>query len=453
MKNACLLLACLLAGCAIGPDYSRPDVETPPAYKEAGDWVVAQPRDAAPKGKWWEAFQDPVLNGLMEQVEVSNQTLRSAQARYAQARSAVAAARSGLFPTIGANAGASRSRQGQGQTNSNYSIGLDAGWEIDLWGRIRRQIEASQAGAEASAADLENVRLSLRAQLATSYFLVRVADVQRAQLDDTAKAFQASLDIANNRYRAGVAAKVDVVTVETQVRGVEAQVIDLRVTRAQAEHAVAVLTGKPPAAFSLPATKFEPHIPRIPPGLPSTLLERRPDIAAAERRMAAANAAIGVAKAAYFPALSLNGSGGFASGSLATLFDAPSRVWALGVGLAGTVLDFGARGAQVDIARANYDEAVADYRAAVLQGFLEVEDNLAAAHWLADETKVQDETVRLARESTALTLNQYKAGTVGYLNVVLVQAAQLNEERQAVVLLGRRLAANVALIRALGGEW
>lgn len=453
MKLALPLLAFLLAGCAIGPDYSRPDVETPPAYKETGDWVVAQPRDAAPKGKWWEAFQDPVLNGLMVQVEASNQTLRSAEARYTQARAGVAAARSGLYPTIGANAGASRSRQGQGQTNNNYSIGLDAGWEIDLWGRIRRQIEASQAGAEASAADLENVRLSLRAQLATSYFLLRAADVQRVQLDDTVKAFQASLDIANNRYRAGVVAKVDVVTVETQVRGVEAQVIDLRVVRAQLEHAIAVLTGKPPSAFALPPTKFVAHIPQIPPGLPSTLLERRPDIAAAERRMAAANAAIGVAKAAYFPALSLNGSGGFVSSSLSTLFDAPSRVWALGAGLAGTVLDFGARGAQVDIARANYDEAVADYRAAVLQGFLEVEDNLAAARWLADETKVQDETVRLARESTALTFNQYKAGTVGYLNVVLVQAAQLNEERQAVVLLGRRLAANVALIRALGGEW
>jgi NodT family efflux transporter outer membrane factor (OMF) lipoprotein len=452
-RGAAIALLLVVAGCAIGPNYSRPEAEAPPAYKEAGDWVVARPSDAVPKGKWWEAFKDPVLNGLMEQVDASNQTLRAAEARYTQARASVAAARSGLFPSVGGSAGASRSRRGQADTTSSYSIGLDAGWEIDLWGRIRRQIEASRAGEQAGAADLENVRLSLRAQLATTYFLLRVADVQRTLLDDSIKAFQTSLDIANNRYRAGVAAKVDVVNAETQVRSIQAESIDLRVTRAQLEHAIATLVGKPASAFSLAPAKLDAAMPDVPPGVPSTLLQRRPDIAGAERRMAAANARIGVAQAAYFPSLSLSGSGGFASGSLSSLFSAPNRVWSLGVGLAGTILDFGARGAQVNIARATYDEAVADYRATVLQGFQEVEDNLAAVRWIAEEVKVQDDAARLARESVVLTLNQYKAGTVGYLNVVLVQAQQLSEDRQTVSLLGRRLTATVALIRALGGEW
>jgi NodT family efflux transporter outer membrane factor (OMF) lipoprotein len=366
MKNLCPLLLCLLAGCAIGPDYSKPQIETLAAYKESGDWVLAQPKDTLPKGKWWEAFNDPLLNGLMDQVQVSNQTLRAAEARYTQARAAVAAARAGLFPLISGSAGASRSNRGGsvlGSGNSNsYSAGLDARWEIDLWGRIRRLVEASRAGAEASAADLENARLSLQAGLATNYFLLRVTDVQRELLDDTVKAFQTSLDIANNRYRAGVAAKVDVVQAESQVRSTQAQAIDLRATRAQLEHAIAVLIGKPPSDFTLEPVKFEVRIPDIPPGLPSTLLERRPDIAAAERRTAAANARIGAAQAAYFPALTLSGSGGFASSTLSTLFSAPSRVWSLGAGLADTILDFGARGAQVDISRAAYDETVANYR-------------------------------------------------------------------------------------------
>ncbi len=250
-----------------------------------------------------------------------------------------------------------------------------------------------------------------------------------------------------------MSAKVDVVQAESQLKSVQAQAIDLRITRAQLEHAIAVLIGKPPAAFALAATKFQPRIPDIPPGVPSTLVERRPDVATAERRMAAANARIGVAQAAYFPSFALSGSGGFASSSLSTLFSAPSRIWSLGLGLAGTLLDFGARGAEVDISRAAYDEAVANYRQSVLEAFQEVEDSLAAVRWLAEEGQVQQDAARLARESVALTLNQYKAGTVGYLNLVQVQATQLAEERSTVQLLGRRLAATVALIRALGGSW
>jgi NodT family efflux transporter outer membrane factor (OMF) lipoprotein len=451
--NAKLLACLLLAGCAIGPNYSKPEVETPAAYKEAGDWLVAKPADTVPKGAWWRIFNDPALDALMEQVNVSNQTLRAAEARYTSSRASVAAARSGLFPSVALNSGASRSRRGQADTTKNYTVALDASWEVDLWGRVRRLVEASRAGEQASAADLENARLSLQAELATNYFQLRVTDVQRDLFDDTVKAFEASLKIAQNRYAAGVAGKVDVVQAESQLKSVQAQALDLQVTRAQLEHAIAVLVGKAPADFSLPAAKFQARIPPIPPGVPSTLLERRPDVAAAERRMAETNARIGVAQAAYFPALSLSGSGGFAAGSLASLFSAPSRIWSLGLGFAGTLLDFGARGAQVDIARAAYDENVANYRQSVLGAFQEVEDNLAALRWLAEEGEVQQDAARLARESVVLTVNQYKAGTVGYLNVAQVQATQLSEERSTVQLIGRRLAATVALIKALGGSW
>ena len=450
---AAIMATVFLTSCAIGPNYSKPQVETPAAYKEAGDWVKATPSDAVPKGKWWEIFGDPVLNGLMEQVEVSNQTLKAAEARYTSARASVAAARSGLFPTLGAGADAGRSRRGSDGSTRSYSVTLNASWEVDLWGRIRRLVEASRAGEEASAADLANVRLSMQAELATNYFQLRVTDVQRELLDDTVKAFDASFKIAQNRYSAGVAAKVDVVQAESQLKSVQASAIDLKVTRAQLEHAIAVLAGKPPASFTLEPVKFQVKIPEIPPGVPSQLLERRPDVAGAERRMAAANAQVGVAQAAWFPALSLTGSGGFASSSLSNLFSVSNRVWSLGLGLAGTILDFGARGAQVDIARAGYDEAVADYRQAVLGAFQEVEDNLAAVRYLAEEGVVQADAARLARESVVLTVNQYKAGTVSYLNVTQVQATQLAEERNTVQLIGRRLAATVALIRSLGGSF
>jgi NodT family efflux transporter outer membrane factor (OMF) lipoprotein len=457
--------ALFLCSCAIGPNYAKPPVEVPAQWKEAGDWVVAQPKDAIPKGKWWEAFNDPVLNGLEEQVEVSNQTLAAAEARYRQARASVQSARAGFFPTISGSAGATRSRAGSTQVDANgnvsvggssrtsYTAGLDARWEIDLWGRIRRLVEAARAGEQASAADLEAAKLSIRAELATNYFQLRVTDVTRDLLDDTVKAFQSSYDVTQNRYRAGVAGKVDVVQAEAQLLSTQAQAIDLRSTRATLEHAIATLVGKAPANFSLAQAKLDARIPEVPPAVPSTLLERRPDIAAAERRVAAANAQIGVAEAAYFPALSLTGSVGFAGSSFAHLFSAPNRLWSVGAGLAGTILDFGGRSAAVASARAAHDETVANYRETVLTAFQDVEDNLAAVHWIAEETKVEQEAVRAARESVALTMNQYKAGTVSFLNVVLVQAAQLNEERTTVTLLGRRLAATVALIRAMGGTW
>lgn len=447
------VLSLFLSSCAVGPTYRKPEVEVPATWKEAADWRIAEPKDTVPKGKWWEIFNDPELNGLLVQVTVSNQQLRAAEARYAQARAQAAVARAALFPSLGASAGVSRARRGPAGASTTYDISLDARWEIDLWGRIRRGIEAAGAGAEASAADVEAMRLSLQAELATSYFQLRVADVTRELLDDAVKNFERSYRLTKNRYDAGVAAKADVVQAEAQLLSTRAQAIDIRATRANLEHAIAILVGKPPAAFTLEPATFHVRLPQIPPTLPSTLLERRPDIAAAERRAAAANARIGVAEAAYFPALNLAGSGGFASASLAHLVSAPNRAWSLGLALAGTILDFGARAGQVSAAEAAYDEAVANYRQTVLEGFQEVENNLAALHWLGEEAQVQLEAARAARESVVLTVNQYKAGTVSYLNVVQVQNTQLAEERTTVNLIGRRLTATIALVRALGGDW
>jgi NodT family efflux transporter outer membrane factor (OMF) lipoprotein len=443
-----------LAACAVGPEYRQPPVEAPATYKEAGDWVKAKPADTAPKGKWWEVFKDAELNGLMEQVSVSNQSLKAAEARYRQATAAVQSARAQLFPTLGAGANATRSRStGPGDAGRRYSLTLDASWEPDLWGRVRRLVESNRAEAEASASDVENARLALQAELATDYFQLRATDAGIVLLQDTVKAFETSYNLTRNRYRAGVAAKSDVVQSEAQLRSTQAQAIDLQVTRAQLEHAIAVLVGKPPATFSIAPANVTMHIPEIPPGLASTLLQRRPDVAAAERRMAAANARIGVAEAAYFPSLSLSANGGFAGAGLANLISAPNRIWSLGLAAAATILDFGARSADVESARAAYDEAVANYRQTSLTAFQEVEDDLAALHWLGEEAAVQDQAARAARESVALILNQYKAGTVSYLNVAVVQASQLSEERSTVSLLARRLVASVALIRALGGSW
>ena len=444
-----LLLACLLAGCAVGPDYHKPDAPVPETFKEAGDWIVAKPNDSAPKGKWWEMFNDPVLNDLEEQVEVSNQTLAAAEARYRQAHASVQAARAQFFPAFTYDASAQRASH----VPNKYSVSLDARWEIDLWGKIRRTVEAAKATEEASAADVENAKLSLQAEVATNYFNLRVVDVAADLLDDTVKGYQSQLTITQNRYKAGVAGRVDVAQAETQLLSTQASYVDLHSQRATLEHAIAMLIGRPPVDLSIAPTKFSVHIPDVPPGVATTLLERRPDIASAERNMAAANARIGIAEAAYYPDLSLTGAIGYASTSFTHLFAAPNRFWSVGADFAGVLFDFGATQAQVNLAKAQYDEQVANYRQTVLAAFQDVEDNLAAVHWLTEESKVEDGAVRAARESVVLTANQYKAGTVAYLNVVLVQAAQLNEERTMVTLLGRRLAATVALMKGLGGKW
>ena len=460
-RGAAILAIALFGGCAVGPDYERPDAEVPQAYKEAGAWKLAQPQDEASRGKWWEIFKDPQLGALLEQVEISNQNVLASEAQFRRARSLLAASRAGYFPTVTADASIARSRSPSGlvggttagRTITNRSATLDAGWELDLWGRVRRTVESNEANAQASAADLAAARLSAQAALASNYFLLRVLDAQKQILDDNVAALQRSLDLTKNRYAAGVAAKVDLVQAETQLKSTLADAIDTGVQRAQLEHAIAILIGKPPAAFSLPPTPLAVTMPAVPPALPSALLERRPDIAAAERTVAAANAQIGVAKAAYFPALSLSGTLGSRAADASQWFTVPSRFWSIGPALSLPLFDAGLRRAQTDQAIAAYDATVAEYRQAVLTGFQEVEDNLAALRILEEEAKVQEDAVRAARESVILTTNQYKAGTVSFLNVAVVQASQLNNERAAMVTLGRRLVAAVTLVKALGGGW
>jgi NodT family efflux transporter outer membrane factor (OMF) lipoprotein len=336
---------------------------------------------------------------------------------------------------------------------TNRSASLSSGWEADLWGRLRRAVESSEASAQAGAADLAAARLSAQGELASNYFQLRALDAQKQLLEDNVAAFRRSLDLTKNRYDAGVAAKVDVVQAETQLKSTLAQAIDTGVQRAQLEHAIAILVGTPPASFSIAPAALASAMPQIPPALPSELLERRPDIAAAERRVAAANAEIGVAKAAYFPSFTLAATGGFRSAEASQWFAAPSRFWSIGPAIAQSIFDAGLRRAQTEQAIADYDATVAEYRQAVLSGFQEVEDNLAALRILEEEAKVQDEAVRAARESVTLTTNQYKAGTVSYITVVTVQTTQLNNERAAAGILGRRLVASVGLVKALGGGW
>ena len=448
----------LLAACSAGPKYERPAVDAPAAYKEAGDWKVAQPRDDVKRDKWWEVFGDAQLNSLIAQIDVSNQNVRVAEANFRQARTLVQQARASLFPSVDGRASVSRSRSvgtaaRAGTTANNYNLALDANYEVDIWGRVRNTVSANVAGAQASAADLEMVRLLAQAELAFNYFQLRVLDQQRQLFDDTVAAFQKSLEMTRNRYTAGVAGKVDLVQAETLLKSTQAQAIEIGVQRAQLEHAIAILVGKAPANFALPPQTAKVAVPVVPLNQPSELLERRPDIAAAERRVAAANARIGVAKSAFFPSLTLSGSAGFESSRLADWLNWPSRFWAIGPAIAQSIFDAGLRRALTDQAIAVYDANVAAYRQTVLEGFQEVEDNLAALRILEEQEKVQEEATVAARQSMDLTINQYKAGTVSYLNVVTVQSAWLNNERALVGIRGRRLAAAVTLVKALGGGW
>jgi len=459
-----ILCTLFLAACAVGPDYVRPTpVKTmPTAYKELEGWKVAQPGDGIIPNRWWELYHDQILNSLVEQVVISNQTIASAEAQFRQARALVQAARAGYFPSVSANASVTRSYKpgnpdagnSGGSTGSNYQLPLNATWEFDLWGRIRREVEASRANAQASAADLAAVTLSTQAELANNYFQLRILDAQKQLLDTTTIVYRKSLELNNKRYDAGVTAKLDVLQAETQLKSTEAQTIDLGVQRAQLEHAIALLMGKPPAAFSLPSTSSVTVIPLIPTtGLPSELLERRPDIASSERKMAAANAQIGIAKAAYFPIISLSGAAGLEASSLASWFTWPSRFWSIGPAMTATLFDGGLRKAMSDVAWAAYDATVAAYRETVLTAFQEVEDNLAALRILEEEARVQAQTIRAAKQVVSISMNQYLTGTVTYLNVIVAQSTALANERTALGLLGRRLTASVLLVKALGGGW
>jgi NodT family efflux transporter outer membrane factor (OMF) lipoprotein len=455
-------VAALLGACTAGPDYVRPSVDVPSGYKEADGWKVAEPRDQTLRGAWWERFGDPRLSALQAQVDVSSQTVAAAEAQLRQARALVQAARASYFPTVTVGLGLTRARTSATLSDSSVNAGrtatilqlpIDISWELDLWGRIRRMVESTRAGAQASVADLEGARLSVRAELAQDYFLLEALDADRALLDETVAGYQRSLQLTQNRYASGVAARADVPRAETQLKTTEAQAIDVGVQRAQLEHAIAVLLGQPASSFSLPAAPLAGTPPEIPVGLPAELLERRPDVAGAERRGAAANAQIGVAMAAYFPTVTLSAGGGFESGSLSQWLTWPSRFWSVGPGISQTVFDGGLRRAQTDQARAAYDASVAAYRQTVLTAFKEVEDNLAALRILQDEAGIQDDAVSAARQAVTITTNQYRAGTISYLDVVVAQTTALANERTAVDIRGRRMVAAVLLVKALGGGW
>ncbi|RFB68558.1 MULTISPECIES: efflux transporter outer membrane subunit [unclassified Herbaspirillum] len=464
-KRALILtpLVLALAACSVGPDYVRPQTAAvPTAFKEMKDWKPAQPNELAMNGKWWEMFGDQQLNALVEQIDISNQNLAQSEANFRKAMALVQGARADYSPTLSVDASRTRSRSatsssGNSSSSSvrdNYSFSLNADWEIDVWGRVRRNVESNEASAQASAADLAATRLSAQAQLAQNYLQLRVLDAQQQLLDDTVAAYQRSYQLTLNQYNAGVVAKSDVIQAQTQLKSAQAQALDNGVQRAQLEHAIALLVGQPASTFSITPSPLAAAAPPIPVALPSMLLERRPDIAGAERRVAAANAQIGVAQAAYYPSLSLSASGGFqTSNGLANWFTMPSRVWSLGPQLSQLIFDGGARRSVTDQAIATYDGVAAAYRQTVLTAFQEVEDNLAALRILEQEAVVQNEALQSARQAVTLVTNQYKSGVVNYTSVITAQATALTSERTALDILYRRMAASVLLTKALGGGW
>ena len=469
---AAIAMACAsLAACTVGPNYVKPPVAIPDAYKERpasnpSDWKTARPSDDAHRGAWWTVFHDPVLDDLEAQVDTANQSLAQSEAQYRQAAALVGESRAAFFPSVGIDASVQRAgRFGNGSTTAStgapvsshptnsYALPLSASWEPDLWGRVRRQVESSVASAQASAALVESTRLSLHAQLAQDYFQLRTTDAQKKLLDDTVAGYQRSLQITENQYKVGVAARADVVQAQAQLKSAQAQAIDLGVSRAQLEHAIALLVGKSPSEVSIAVQPLTIQPPAIPAGVPSELLERRPDVAQAERAMQAANAQIGVAKAAYFPNLTLSASAGFQSDTLSHFLSASNAVWSLGASLAQTLFDGGLRRSQTAAARAGYDAAVANYREVALAALQNVEDELAAVRILEQEAAVQAEATKASEDALRIANNQYRAGLVSYLNVVVAQNTAYGSERSAIGLLGTRLVDTVALIKALGGGW
>ena len=469
----------LVAGCNLAPEYARPSAfsptasaEMPAAFRELAPadfpstdgWKTAQPRDDLIRGSWWEMFGDPLLNELEQQVDVSNQSLALAAANYRVARALVGEARAQLFPTVTTSPSVTRSKSGSGTTSTSstrssssattqFQLPFDATWEADLWGRIRNSVNASTDEAQATAADLENTRLLIHSEVAVDYFQLRGQDAQKEILDSNVVAFRKALDLTKIRHEGGIASDEDVAQAETQLNTTIAQDTDLRVLRAQLEHAIAALTGKPASSFSIPLAPLQPNPPEVPLGLPSQLLERRPDIAAAERRVAEANAQIGVVKAAFFPTLTLSGSAGFASTALGSLLSAPSRFWQFGASLAQTLFDGGKRQATVEQAMASYDGTVASYRQTVLTAFQEVEDELASLRILSQERGQQDAAVASAQTALARAEDRYKFGVDSYLNVITSQSTLLSNQRTAMNIRLQQMTASVLLIKALGGGW
>jgi NodT family efflux transporter outer membrane factor (OMF) lipoprotein len=460
----------LVAGCTVGPNYKRPAALTPTAYKELapppsipnGTWKQAQPADQALRGKWWEIYNDTKLNALEEKVAISNQTLKAATEQYFSARAAVQVARANYYPTLSAGPSISRNRLSHNRPTSvpgslsqynDFSLTGQASWEPDFWGQVRRTVESSRAAAQASAADLANVELSVRSELALDYFELRGLDLQKQLLDNTVTSFESYLDLTKTRFKGGVATDSDVALAETQLESTRAQDIDVGVARAQFEHAIAVLIGEPASSFSLAQAPLNLALPQIPAGMPSELLERRPDIAGMERRADAANAQIGIAIAAYYPNITLSGSGGFESKNPGTWIQGPSSLWALGASASELLFDAGRRHAVTEEARDNYEVTVANYRQNVLTAFQEVEDNLAALRILDQESGTQAAAVAAAERSLKISTARYKQGLDDYLLVLTAQTVLLTNQRTQADITTRQFAANVQLIKALGGGW
>lgn len=465
---AALLLCVAASGCMVGPDYQRPDAPAAPAFKELAGWKASTPQDALDKGAWWSVYHDPELDRLERMVAVSNQTVKEFEAEYRNAVALVGEARAGLFPTATLNSGVTRSGGGAGGGGSSlggasggggrgastlYSIDGSVTWDLDVWGKVRRQVESNVAGAQVSAADLANAKLSAQATLATDYFDLRAEDSLSQLLRETVDAYQRALDITRNQYRAGTSSSADYVTALAQLQSTQAQLVGVGVQRQTFEHAIAVLTGHAPSDLTIAAAPLTSVAPVVPAGLPSALLERRPDIAAAERQMQQENALIGVQVAAYYPDISLSALGGFESNMVSQLFTTATRVWSLGAAGAETVFSGGARTAAVAAARATYDQSVATYRQTVLTAFQQVEDALSSLRILQQQAAAEDIAVASTRRAVDVTLNEYRAGTVAYTSVITEQALLLGDQQSALAVRQSRLVESVALIEALGGGW
>ena len=449
-----LAITLLVTACATPPPYQKPFMALPAAFKESGLWKAARPNTSEVPDDWWLLFNDSVLNDLQKQVAVGNENLKSAAAQVQVARAALGSSRAGLVPTVGASAAGSRGAvPGSASSTGSYSTAANATWELDLWGRVAGTVSNAEARLQASADDLAAARLSIQALLTQTYFSLRATESQAALLERSVAAYQRSLELTQNRYTAGVASAADVAQAQTQLKSTQAQGVEANSSRAQLEHAIATLLGKPASGVTLPRTAALPPAPSIPVQLPANLLERRPDIAAAERRVAAANAQIGVAQSAFFPAITLSANAGFRGSDLAQLLSAPNLFWSLGPALAATLFDGGARKSAEDSAKASLDQATATYRQTVLTALQEVEDNLVTAASLEEEIVLQTDALKAAERSLEITNNQYKAGTVSYLNVVTAQATALSAERTLLDVRNRRLGAMTQLLKNLGGRW
>lgn len=453
-KALCCALVGIIAGCALGPDYVKPKINVPTDYKENKLWKVAEPAQLNPKDPWWTVYRDAKLNELMDILNKESPTLAEAEAAHRQTEALLREAQAGMFPTVSASAGKTRAVSSGGAAAKNtYSLGLSASWEVDLWGELRRAVEAGKATLEEEDATLAATKLSTQATLATAYLELRVADKQIKQLTEYAKSLEETLRITENQYKAGVVTDADVASARSSLKSAQVSLISEKLTRDQLEHAVAVSIGRSPADFHLDVSDQDPYLPMIPAGLPSELLLRRPDIVEAERAVAVANAKIGIAEAAFYPSLTLSASGGYSGSSFSNLVSLPNRIWSIGPELALTVFDGGLRKAEKDAAVAVYDQAVASYRATVLSAFQAVEDNLVTQGRLKDEADLQAEALAAAKRAEEIAINQYKAGTVTYLSVLTAQNTRITAQNTEATILNSRYSASVSLISAIGGRW